>query len=179
AVEKAGSAAGNAMASEASTHKTWSPALARSVRRWQPAHDELDLAVGQHPPRFDLGHIGRLGIKLEPFFRLLPRLGARQAKSLPPPARRHRGPTFASAGDALGHIGRLLAPHRHRGLSRLERLARFWPYGESGIGRPSAFPSADERPRQASVDESEARGNQREAEELARHQPLVQEECAK
>src|SRR5271157_1578706 len=113
-----------------------------SIRGRQAAHDELDLVVGELPPRFDLGHVGGLGKALEPFARLGARLEPGQAKRLAPPGR-VRSPSVAALGDALGHINRILPLDRHGGPSAREvnhRLARFRAHWESGIAaRPSLF----------------------------------------
>ena len=66
---------------------------------------------------FDLGHIGRLRVAVEPFSRLRARFAARQAKGLPPPGPICRGARARapSVGDASGEIDRLFGPNRHRG----------------------------------------------------------------
>src|SRR5271154_763770 len=96
---------------------------ASSICGWQPAHDELDLIVGELAPGFDLGHIGRLGEALKPFARFLARFAARQAKSLPPPGAVCRAGASAAAapiGNACGKVDRFLAVNRHRGPLRRE-----------------------------------------------------------
>ena len=54
----------------------------RSSRRWRAAHGEFDLAARQFAPAFDGAHIGGLGVAIEEVARPIPRLFARQRKSL-------------------------------------------------------------------------------------------------
>jgi hypothetical protein len=108
---------------------------ASSICGWQPAHDELDLVIGELAPGFDLGHIGRFGEALEPLARFCPCFAARQAKRLPPPCAFGRARALAPAapvGDAPGKIDRLPGPVAIAGLFG-ETLARFLADGQPGI----------------------------------------------
>src|SRR5436190_138451 len=66
--------------SEARAANTWM----RAIRRRQPPHRELDAAVGQFRPAFDLGHVGRLREPAEHLAGLLAGLLARQRERLAP-----------------------------------------------------------------------------------------------
>src|SRR5277367_998395 len=91
-----------------------------SIGGRQPADDKLDPVAGDLAPRFDLGHVGRLGETLEPGARLGARFVAGQAKGLAAPGVLCGGRVGTSAapiGDALSEIDRLLGPARHQGPS--------------------------------------------------------------
>lgn len=72
---------------------------ARSIRAPQPPDHEFDLSVVQFAPELDLRHKGGLGKAIEPFPRPVPRFGAGQGETLPPP----RVPSLA---DLTAHTAR-------------------------------------------------------------------------
>ena len=78
---------------------------ATSIRAGKTPHGEFDAIAGQHPPGFDLGHVGGLGKPAEHLTRLLARGLARQRKGLAPErvARAHvAGERFRRASGDVG-----------------------------------------------------------------------------
>ena len=167
-------------ASPVNALEAWNSPRLPSIGGRQSAHDELDPVVGELAPRFDLGHVGRLGVALEPFARLRARFAARQAKGLPSPgaicARGSRARSRRLATRAARSIGFLVwLAIAALLIEEVSAIFRRWGVGNCVTQRIRVIEFPSERARQAAVDEGEAERDQRESEELARQQPLVRE----
>src|SRR5271169_3085507 len=92
------------------------PGRPRSIRRRQAPHHEFDMVVFELAPELDLGHIGGLGIALEPLAGFLARLETREAKDLASPGLSRRllaGTQRASLRHTLDEVERPFALDRH------------------------------------------------------------------